>query len=131
MRSGRIFDPPSSSLCCSIDGQARVKFVAPEILRQARDEKEKVAADKLARRAEAKAAEDNKRLEKLEKGKLSPSDMFKKNPDYSAWDEQGLPTLDKEGVEVAKSKKKKLQKEWDGQKKLFDAYNEYLASKSP
>ncbi len=57
--------------------------------------------------------------------------MFKKNPDYSAWDEQGLPTLDKEGVEVAKSKKKKLQKEWDGQKKLFDAYNEYLASKSP
>lgn len=100
-------------------------------MRQARDEKERVAADKLARRAEAKAAEDNKRLEKLEKGKLSPLDMFKKNAEYSAWDEQGLPTLDKEGAEVAKSKRKKLQKEWDGQKKLFDAYNEYLASKSP
>lgn len=38
--------------------------------------------------------------------------------EFSAWDENGVPTLDKDGQEVAKSRRKKLQKEWDAQNKL-------------
>lgn len=116
------FDADSNRAIDYSDGQARVKFVAPEILRQARDEKERAAAEKLARRSEAKAAEEAKRLEKLEKAKVSPLEMFRGKSEYTAWDGEGIPTMDSEGVEIAKSKRKKLQKEWDSQKKLNDAH---------
>lgn len=109
------------------DGKALVKLVAPEVLRQAREEKLAMAAEKLARKAEAKAIEEAKRIERLQKGSLSPFDMFK-TVEYSAWDEQGLPTIDKEGVEVAKSKSKKLKKEWDGQNKLWIAYKQWQST---
>lgn len=96
-----------------------------ETLQAARAEKEQQAADKLARKAESLAAAEAKRLEKLEKGRISPKDMFRSNPTYSEFDENGLPGKELvvvEGqkgsiVEIAKSKKKKLMKEWDVQKK--------------
>jgi cysteinyl-tRNA synthetase len=62
------------------------------------------------------AAKEAQRLEKIEKGRLAPSEMFK-TAEYSAWDDKGIPTLDKEGVAVAKSKSKKLAKEYDVQTK--------------
>jgi len=43
---------------------------------------------------------------------------------YSAFDEQGIPTLDGQGQDLPKSRIKKLKKEWDAQKKL---HTEYLA----
>lgn len=61
-----------------------------------------------------------KRLEKIERAKMSPLEMFR-HSEYTAWDEQGIPTVDKEGVEVSKSKRKTLTKQWDSQKKAFDA----------
>lgn len=96
-----------------------VKLVPPETLRAARDAKAALAKEKAERKAAAAAAAEQKRLEKLEKGRLSPLDMFKppQNAEFSEWDESGLPTKDKEGVEVAKSRGKKLKKEWDLQKK--------------
>lgn len=109
-----------------VDGQALVKLVAPQVLRKAREEKLALAAEKLARKADAKAAEEKKRLERLEKGRQAPSDMFR-TADYSAWDEAGIPTLDKEGVEVAKSKLKKLKKDYDLQSKLHTAFKEWQA----
>lgn len=60
------------------------------------------------------AAKEAQRLEKIEKGRLAPKEMFQ-TAEYSAWDDQGIPTLDKEGVAVAKSKLKKLAKEYDVQ----------------
>ncbi|GAA5960637.1 hypothetical protein JCM3765_005884 [Sporobolomyces pararoseus] len=106
------------------DGKAMIKLVPPEILRAARDAKAALVREKAERKAAAAAAAEQKRLEKLEKGRLSPSEMFKppQSQEFSEWDESGLPTKDKEGVEVAKSRGKKLKKEWDLQKKLHDEF---------
>ena len=92
--------------------------MAPETLRRARDDKIAAVEEKAARKAATAAAAEAKRLERLEKGRTPPTELFRSNTaEYSAWDEQGIPTLDKEGVEIPKSRKKKLQKEWDTQKK--------------
>eukprot|EP00116_Pleurobrachia_bachei_P008379 sb/3468641/ len=50
-------------------------------------------------RAEKADAKAKAAREKLEKGKVNPMDMFR-NDQYSAWDETGLPTVDKEGKPV-------------------------------
>ncbi|GAA6016231.1 hypothetical protein JCM11491_003776 [Sporobolomyces phaffii] len=106
------------------DGKAMVKLVPPETLRAARDAKAALVREKAERKAAAAAAAEQKRLEKLEKGRLDPCEMFKppRTQEFSEWDDSGLPTKDKEGVEVAKSRGKKLKKEWDMQKKLHDEF---------
>ena len=48
--------------------------------------------------------------------------MFKNIELYSSWDEQGLPTKDKEGNDVTKSMTKKLKKQWEQQRKLYEEY---------
>lgn len=47
--------------------------------------------------------------------------MFK-NDLYSEWDEDGIPTKDKDGNEVTKSMNKKLKKQWLAQKKLHEEF---------
>lgn len=47
--------------------------------------------------------------------------MFK-TAEFSAWDEDGLPTKDAEGEPVNKSRAKKLRKDWERQKKAHDAW---------
>eukprot|EP00644_Phytophthora_capsici_P016859 jgi/Phyca11/512063/fgenesh2_kg.PHYCAscaffold_121_\ len=60
---------------------------------------------------------------KMEKMKLSPVEMFKKQPElYSQFDAEGLPTHNAAGEELTKSQRKKLKKEQDKQKKLHDSY---------
>jgi cysteinyl-tRNA synthetase len=81
-------------------------------LRQKQGQKQ---AEKEARDAEAKA--------KADKGKLSHLDMFK-TEEFSAWDEDGVPTKDKEGTEIAKSRAKKLRKDWERQRKAHEAWKE-------
>ncbi|KAK4050180.1 cysteinyl-tRNA synthetase [Microbotryomycetes sp. JL221] len=104
------------------DGRALFKLVPPEILREARDAKLQAAQEAAERKAANAAAVAAKKRERLEKGRLPPQDMFKQTDEYSGWDEQGLPTLDKEGVELPKSRRKKLQKEWDAQHKLHQEF---------
>ena len=41
---------------------------------------------------------------------------------YSAFDEKGMPTLDKDGKEVSKGQLKKLEKLWQAQEKVYNAY---------
>jgi len=41
---------------------------------------------------------------------------------WSAWDEQGLPTMDGEGQEISKGASKKCLKEWKAQEKAHEAY---------
>lgn len=43
---------------------------------------------------------------------------------YSAFDERGMPTLDKESKEVSKGQLKKLEKLWLAQEKTYKAYLE-------
>jgi len=95
---------------------ALVRPVTQEMI-QAREEKEARArrkqAEKLKREQEA--------LKQLEKGKLSHLEMFRTN-EYSAWDEDGLPTRDAQGEEITKSRAKKLRKDWERQKKAHEAW---------
>ena len=53
---------------------------------------------------------------------ISPQEMFLSQTDlYSAFDTDGVPTHDKEGKELSKSAYKKLKKEWEKQKKLYES----------
>jgi cysteinyl-tRNA synthetase len=98
------------------DQPALVRPVTKELLalRQEKEERE------LQKR---KAKEDREReaVAKADKGRQSHLDMFRTS-DYSAWDDEGLPTKDTAGEEVTKSKAKKLRKEWERQKKLHEAW---------
>ncbi|CAK4844563.1 unnamed protein product [Aphanomyces euteiches] len=94
--------------------------------------------DELLREIEAKEAEKRekelakqKRLEEeqrklaeeRERAEIHPADMFKSSGEYSAFNEQGLPTHMANGEPVAKSLLKRLAKEQDKQQKLFDKYH--------
>ena len=107
------------------DGKAFVKLVDAAILQSQREEKEKVAAEKTARKAEMAAKAEALRREKLARGKVDPREMFTGDAAYSAWDAMGLPTKDKEGNDLSKSKRKACEKEYEKQRKLHE---EYLAS---
>lgn len=108
------------------DGKALVKIVPPEELVQAREEKRKQAEAKAAKKAAQVEAERQKRLQKLEKGRVPPQEMFKppnvKEGEYGSWDEQGLPLTDGQGKELSKNKAKKNLQLWEQQKDLHEKY---------
>jgi cysteinyl-tRNA synthetase len=113
-----------------IDGKALVKLVPPTELVKARDEKRAQIEAKAAKKAVAVEAERLKRQQKLEKGRVSPAEMYRPPnvPEgmYSTWNDKGLPLSDGEGKELSKNQVKKVQKDWTAQIKLHD---EYLAWK--
>ncbi|KAH0288677.1 hypothetical protein M436DRAFT_43126 [Aureobasidium namibiae CBS 147.97] len=90
-------------------------------LREERANREALAAMKLEKARAAKEAKEKEERERLEKGKLSHLEMFRTS-EFSEWDAEGLPTKDKDGNEVAKSRSKKLRKDWERQKKLHEAW---------
>lgn len=90
-------------------------------LQEERQAKETQAAGKAAAKAKAKEDAEAAERERLEKGKLNPLEMFRTS-EYSEWDAEGLPTKDAEGKEVAKSKSKKLRKDWERQRKLHEGW---------
>ena len=52
---------------------------------------------------------------------VAPEDMFKNQPElYSQFDAEGIPTHDAAGEKVSKSNYKKLRKDWEKQKRLFE-----------
>lgn len=114
----------------SVDGTALVKLVSREELIKQRERKLAIAAEKEAKKAAAAAERERKRLERLEKGKMAPQDMFKQSDEFSQFDEQGIPTHTKDGQEVAKSRRKKLVKEYEMQKKLHEEYLKETSNKS-
>jgi hypothetical protein len=53
---------------------------------------------------------------------LRAEDMFKSQTDlYSQFDAEGMPTHDAAGEKISKSAYKKLRKDWEKQKKLFES----------
>lgn len=53
---------------------------------------------------------------------MDPVDMFKGQTDlYSQFDSDGVPTHDAAGEPLSKSGIKKLKKDWDKQKRLFES----------
>ena len=61
-------------------------------------------------------------IEKMQRLYIVPENMYRNKSDlYSQFDANGLPTHDAAGKEISKSTAKKLQKELEKQKKLYDA----------
>ncbi|CAG8087073.1 unnamed protein product [Penicillium nalgiovense] len=95
---------------------ALVRPVTQEMLK-AREEKETRARQKQAE----KLKNQQEALKKAEKGKLSHLEMFRTS-EYTAWDDEGMPTRDAAGEEITKSRVKKLRKDWERQKKAHEAW---------
>lgn len=95
---------------------ALVRPVTKELLR---------AREEQAQRALQKQQEKEKReklaQEKLERGRISHLEMFRTS-EFSAWDEDGIPTKDAAGEPINKSRSKKLRKEWERRKKAHEAW---------
>ena len=104
------------------EGEAALVRPLSASLKSDRAAREEAKAAKAA--AQEKAKQDREKAEqaKLEQGRLSHLEMFKQSDEFSEWDADGMPTKDKEGNEIAKSRTKKLKKDWDRQKKLHEAY---------
>ncbi|TEA10406.1 Cysteine--tRNA ligase [Colletotrichum sidae] len=125
----RIRDEDLTNLGVSLDDRpdgksSLIKFVPASELIAARNEKLAREAEKARAKEEAKRAREQAEKDKWEKAKLSHMEMFKGDEKYSEWDAEGLPTKLKDGSDVPKSQLKKLQKEWQRQKK---AHEEYVA----
>lgn len=74
--------------------------------------------------ASRKDAQAQQLAAKQERMKIPPQELFSRTQadQFSRFDAEGLPTHDVAGVELTKSQRKKLKKEQDKQKKLYDAY---------
>lgn len=99
-----------------------IKFVPASELIALRNEKLAKEAEKARAKEEAKRAREQADKEKWGKAKVAPADMFRADDKYAEWDAEGLPTKLKEGGEVPKNQLKKLQKDWQKQKKLHEEY---------
>lgn len=105
-------------------------MVPREQLLKAREEKKALAAVKAAKAEERKRQAEEvarqkaqKDQEELEMGKIPPAQWFRRQTDkFSAWDDNGLPTHNKDGDPVTKSALKKIQKEMQVQHKRHDKY---------
>ncbi|KAF2095940.1 cysteinyl-tRNA synthetase [Rhizodiscina lignyota] len=86
-------------------------------LRTQREEKEARAAAKAAEKEKKEKLAREKEAAEREKAKVKPEEMYR-TKEWSEWDADGVPTKDKEGNEVSKSKIKTLKKGWEVQKKL-------------
>ncbi|KAI2711860.1 hypothetical protein CBS147332_5496 [Penicillium roqueforti] len=96
----------------------------PALVRPVTQEMIKVRAEKETRALQKQAEKlkkEQEALKKAEKGKLSHLEMFRTN-EYSAWDDEGMPTRDSAGEEITKSRAKKLRKDWERQKKAHEAW---------
>lgn len=103
------------------EGQPAMVRPLNEQLKTARREKEKLDAEKAAAKAKRDEEAARKAVELAEKGKQDPSTMYRTD-EYTAWDDEGFPTKDNEGNELAKNKTKKLRKEFDAQKKRHEIW---------
>ncbi|WYZ38465.1 hypothetical protein EsH8_III_000379 [Colletotrichum jinshuiense] len=105
------------------DGKSSlIKFVPASELIAAKNEKLAREAEKARAKEEAKRAREQAEKEKWEKAKLPHTELFKGDEKYSEWDADGMPTKLKDGNDLPKSQFKKLQKEWQRQKKAHEEY---------
>lgn len=90
-------------------------------LRFARSEKESIAAAKAEAKLQRQRDEAEKQARLAAQAKIPPGELFK-TAEWSAWDDEGLPVRDAEGKELSKGASKKVKKEWEKQRKLFEEY---------
>ena len=102
------------------DLPALIRPVTKE-LRASREAKEKAAQEKQKEKEQREHNKKEEEASKADKGKQDHMTMFR-TEEYSAWDDDGIPTKNKDGEEITKSRRKKLTKDWERQKKLHEAY---------
>ena len=85
-------------------------------------------AAKQAKKEEERRKLEAKRRDKLEKGKVAPSQLFKVGEyagKFSQYDEQGIPTHEADGTEISKKRSKKFEADFATQVQL---HADYLAA---
>jgi cysteinyl-tRNA synthetase len=93
------------------------KLEDPAVLRAERILKARDASAK----EQARTLEAAKRATKAATANVHPRELFKKrDAKYTHFDNDGIPTHDLMGQPLPKSQIKKLKKEWDKQKKIYD-----------
>lgn len=116
------------------DGKALIKLVPPAELIKARDEKRIQQEERAQKKAQAILLERQKRLEKIERGRLPPHEMFKppnvSEEAYGSWDGAGFPLTTGEGAELSKNQIKNLHKKYQIQEKLHQEFLKWQESES-
>jgi len=97
-----------------------VKLVDREVLMRERQRELDRKEEKARQKAEQDAAKAAKAAAKLEQMRIPPRDLFSRNPEFSKFDERGVPTHDQAGEEIPKSRKKKLEKQYAAQEKDYN-----------
>ena len=93
------------------------------------DSRKKQKAEQDRRKQEEKARKD---AEADAKARQDPTEMFKTGDriaEFSAWDDNGIPTKLADGSDLTKNKSKGLKKEWDAQKKRHEQWKSRQGSK--
>ena len=106
----------------------------PTELIKARDEKRAQQEERAQKKAQAILLEQQKRLEKIEKGRLRPHEMFRppnvSENMYGSWNEAGFPLTTGEGAELSKNQAKSLHKKYQMQEKLHQEFLKWQESGS-
>lgn len=103
---------------------ARPALVRPldRSLTEARKERDLAAAAKRKTKLEQQARDNDVEKEMRSRTTIDPLKMFKSSDEYSEWDENGVPTMDAEGISLSKNRRKKLIREWEKQKKMYECW---------
>lgn len=108
------------------EGSATViKYVGKEVMMRERELKEKLEKEREAEKLRKKEELARAQQEKDAQRRIPPWELFRNGPDkdkYSQFDENGIPTHDKEGNPIPKSQLKKLQKLHMAQAKKYEDY---------
>ncbi|KAI1171180.1 cysteinyl-tRNA synthetase [Nemania sp. FL0916] len=91
-------------------------------LMDARAERESASTERMKAKLEQKEKDARREEELRERAKVDPLLMFKTSDEFTEWDENGIPTVDADGNEVSKNRRKKLAKAWESQKKIHEQW---------
>lgn len=93
-----------------------------KLLIETREEKDSARATRARAKLEQEVKDAERERETRERARINPRLMFRILHEYQEWDDNGIPTVDVTGKEVSKSRRKKLGKEWEKQKKRHDEW---------
>jgi len=102
------------------DSNFPFSFVDAEKFMKELEEKKLHAEEQARKKKVAKIEALERDLEGFKKASIHPRDMFAASEEFGQYDEEGKPTHNKDGKELAKAAKKKVNKEWTAQQKKFD-----------
>eukprot|EP00299_Pterocystis_sp_00344_P019187 c9546_g1_i2.p1 GENE.c9546_g1_i2~~c9546_g1_i2.p1 ORF type:complete len:879 (+),score=259.52 c9546_g1_i2:47-2683(+) len=105
------------------------KLDNPAVLKQEIEEKRRKQNEAQAKKVEGQLKKKLEEIAKATEAVTPPDQLYRSNPEYSEFDETGVPTKDKAGTEISKAQIKKMKKQVEGQAKLHSQYIEKFGSK--